>query len=63
MNRNRVAVGHFVDRLPDLQAKLDAVCDEETFIGLVTALALDREVETAKEKASLSTPCSPGANG
>jgi hypothetical protein len=47
----------------DLQAKLDAVCDEETFIAFVTALALDRKVEAAEEKASPSSPHFPGANG
>jgi hypothetical protein len=40
----------------DLQSKLGAVCDEETFIAFVSALAGDREDEVAKEKASPSSP-------
>lgn len=47
----------------DLQAKLDAVCNEETFIAFVTALATDRGDEVANEKASPSSPYGPGANG
>jgi hypothetical protein len=47
----------------DLQSKLDAVCDEGTFLALVAALAADREDEVAKEKASPSSPYGPGANG
>jgi hypothetical protein len=46
-----------------LQSKLDAVCDEETFIAFVTALAADREEEVAKEKETPSSPYGPGANG
>ena len=46
---------------PDLQSKLGAVCDEETFIAFLTALAADREDEVAKEKATPSY--GPGANG
>ena len=30
--------------------KLDAVCDEESFVAFVIALAADREEEAAKEK-------------
>ena len=48
---------------PDLQAKLDAVCDEQTFIEFVAALAADREDEVAKEKVKPSSPYGPGANG
>ena len=47
----------------DLQSKLEAVCDEETFIAFVTALAADREEEVAKEKETPSSPYGPGANG
>ena len=47
----------------DLQSKLDAVCDEETFIAFVAALAADRGDEVAKEKVSPSSPYGPGANG
>jgi len=47
----------------DLQSKLDAVDDEETFIAFVAALGADREDEVAKEKASPSSPYGPGANG
>jgi hypothetical protein len=47
----------------DLQAKRDAVCDEDTFVAFITALATDREDGVAKEKASPSSPYGPGANG
>ena len=47
----------------DLQSKLDAVCDEETFIAFVAALGADREDEVAKERARPSSPCGPEANG
>jgi hypothetical protein len=47
----------------DLQSKLDAVCDEATFIAFVAALAADRKDEIAKEKASPSSPYEPGTNG
>src|SRR6266550_1996321 len=47
----------------NLQSKLDAVCDEETLVAFVTALAADRDDEIAKEKASPSSPYGPGANG
>ena len=47
----------------DLQSKLDAVCDEETFLAFVAALAADREDEVAKEKARSSSLYGPGANG
>jgi hypothetical protein len=46
-----------------LQSKLDAVCDEETFIAFVSALAKDRADEVAKEKMQPSSPHGPGANG
>ena len=47
----------------DLKLKLDAVCDEESFIAFVAALAADREDEVSKEKLNPSPPCGPGANG
>jgi hypothetical protein len=47
----------------DLQSRLDAVCDEQTLIAFVAALAADREDEVAKEKVSPSSPCGPGVNG
>ena len=46
-----------------LQGKLDAVCDEESFVAFVSALAADRADEVAKEKAKPSSPHGPGANG
>jgi hypothetical protein len=49
--------------LSDLRSKLDAVCDEETFIAFVEALAADRENEVVKEKEHPSSPYGPGANG
>jgi hypothetical protein len=46
-----------------LQSKLDAVCDEKTFIAFVSALAKDRADEVAKENMLPSSPHGPGANG
>jgi hypothetical protein len=34
----------------ELVQKLDAVCDEESFVAFVLALAADRDDEVAKEK-------------
>ena len=45
-----------------LQSKLDAVCDEETLIDFIAALAADRGDEVEKEKANPSSPYGPGAN-
>ena len=47
----------------DLQSKLDTVCDEDTFVAFVAALAADREDEVAKEKVSPSFRYAPGTNG
>src|SRR5712671_5774898 len=47
----------------NLQSKLDAVCDEESFIAFVATLARDRADEVAKEKVHPSSPFGPGANG
>lgn len=47
----------------DLQLRLDAVCDEATFTAFLDALAVDREDEVSKEKASPSLPYGPGAKG
>ncbi|WP_425503820.1 DUF7660 family protein [Actomonas aquatica] len=46
-----------------LQAKLDAVCDEVSFVAFVSALASDRADELRKEEQSPSSPFGPGANG
>ena len=47
----------------DLESKHDAVCDEESFISFLAALAADREDEIHKERTSPSSPYGPGANG
>jgi len=47
----------------DLQAKLNAVCDEDSFVAFVSALAADRADEVAKEEVKPSSPYGPGANG
>ena len=47
----------------DLQSKLDAVHDEDTFVTFVAALAADRGDEVKKEHVSHSSPYRPGANG
>jgi hypothetical protein len=50
--------------MPDkVQAKLDAVCDEDSFVAFVAALAADRADEVKKEKMKPSSPYGPGANG
>jgi hypothetical protein len=46
-----------------LQGKLDAVCDEDSFVAFVSALAADRAEEIAKEEAKPSSAYGPGANG
>ena len=47
----------------NLQSKLDAVCDEDSFVAFVVALSADRADEVQKEKKSLSSPYGAGANG
>lgn len=47
----------------DLIQKLDAVCDEESFVEFVFALATDRQDEVRKEKKCPSSPYCAGANG
>jgi hypothetical protein len=47
----------------ELEAQLEGVCDEATFVTFLSALAADREDEVAKEKAAPSSPYGPGANG
>lgn len=47
----------------DLQAKLDAVMDEGSFVAFVAALAADRADEVKNEKEAPSSPYGPGANG
>jgi hypothetical protein len=47
----------------DLQAKLDAVTDENSFVAFLSALADDRADELRKEKEKPSSPYGPGANG
>ena len=46
-----------------LQSKLDAVCDEDSFVAFVAALSADRADEVQKEKTKPSSPYGPGANG
>ncbi len=47
----------------DLQSKLEAVCDEDSFVAFIDALAADRADERRKEAVSPSSPYGPGANG
>ncbi len=47
----------------ELDSKFEAVCDEESFIAFIFALAMDRADEVAKEKLHPSSPYGPGANG
>jgi hypothetical protein len=46
-----------------LQAKLDRVCDEDSFVAFVSALAADRANEAKKEREHPSSPYGPGALG
>ena len=47
----------------NLTTKLEAVCDEATFVEFLSALAEDRADEVQKEKKSPSSPYGSGANG
>ena len=47
----------------DLDGKLEAVVDRDSFLAFVKALAADREAEVAKEKDSPSPPRGAGVNG
>ena len=47
----------------DLDEKLEAVVDRDTFLAFVKALAADREGEVAKEKEHPGSPWAAGANG
>lgn len=42
---------------------LESVCDEESFLRFLFALAADREDSTAKETVQPSSPYGPDANG
>ena len=42
---------------------LESVCDEETFVQFLLALAADREDSVAKEMANPSSQFGPDANG
>ena len=47
----------------DLDKILGAVCDEDSFLIFLDALAKDRADEVRKEAAEPSNPYGPGANG
>jgi hypothetical protein len=47
----------------DLETLRDAVCDEDSFVRFLEALAADRADEVEKEKRKPSSPYGPGANG
>jgi hypothetical protein len=47
----------------DLERSREAVCDEDSFLRFLEALAADRADEVAKEKPWPSSPYGPGANG
>lgn len=48
---------------PSLEAALNAVQDENTFLQFISALAEDRANEVEREKIQPSSPYSAGANG
>ncbi len=48
---------------PDPADLLDSVCDEESFVRFLIALAADREDSAAQEAARPSSPYGPDANG
>jgi hypothetical protein len=50
-------------RLSRLEKKLEAVCDEDSFVEFIDALAADRFDEVKKEARKPSPPYCPGANG
>lgn len=47
----------------ELKRVLDAVCDEESFVCFLEALAADHADEVEKENCNPSPPYNPGANG
>ena len=47
----------------ELDEKLEAVVDRDSFLAFVKALVADREDEAAKEKENPSSPWGAGANG
>lgn len=47
----------------DLDEKLEAVVDRDSFLAFVKALIADREAEVAQEKVNPSSPYSAGAGG
>jgi hypothetical protein len=47
----------------DLETLLDTVCDEDSFVRFLEALAAERADEVEKEKTKPSSPYGPGANG
>ena len=49
--------------MDDLDKILEAVCDEDSFLIFLNALARDRADEVKKEAAEPSNPYGPGANG
>lgn len=47
----------------DLEALHDAVCDEDTFVRFLNALATDRADEVEAEKNTPAPSCGPGDSG
>jgi hypothetical protein len=47
----------------ELLSKLVAVCDEDSLVAFISALAADRADEVRKEKESSSSAYGPGVNG
>ena len=47
----------------DLETLRDAVCDEDSFVRFLEALAADRKDEVEKGKRQPSSPYGPGAKG
>ncbi len=50
-------------RLSRVEKRLAEVCDEDSFVAFVAALAADRVEEIRKEARKPSAPYGPGANG
>jgi len=49
--------------MDDLDKLLDVVCDEDSFLGFLNALAKDRAEEARLEAIEPSNPYGPGATG
>ncbi len=62
-NEPRMTGWMALQKAADLKAKLAMVCDEDSFVAFISALADDKADEDATRKNSSLQPFSPGANG